>query len=338
MSQPPVKHVPPTTKLPFRSTSGASSPAGTGCFTMRGRSRRTRHAPRRGIAASIWSTVPGTAAHAIRRATRWVRRRAVWRTCRVVRQRVGSRRRSSRRRLRRCRGPKARCSITCVRASPRSMASRRADGARRRAASLPRPTSRRSRTISRRCRRPSTQRRRRRGARQARGAEAVATLGLENGRRAFDAACAVCHAESGGVGHFGVRPLMLNTSVSQAAPDNLLRVLHHGIDQPATGELGYMPGFGDAFDDRQMAGSPRISARATRRGSRRGGTRGGVSTNPPGSCTLIGRQATGNGQRAAGGGNRATGQNYPLTRSGPERGGNIAPFSSSFNHSKQCVH
>ena len=45
-------------------------------------------------------------------------------------------------------------------------------------------------------------------ARQARGAEAVATLGLENGRRAFDAACAVCHAESGGVGHFGVRPLM----------------------------------------------------------------------------------------------------------------------------------
>ncbi|MEN2468266.1 c-type cytochrome [Burkholderia sp. GS2Y] len=91
-------------------------------------------------------------------------------------------------------------------------------------------------------------------SRQARGAEAVATLGLENGRRAFDAACAVCHAESGGVGHFGVRPLMgLNTSVSQAAPDNLLRVLHHGIDQPATDQLGYMPGFGDAFDDRQMA-------------------------------------------------------------------------------------
>ncbi|WP_049103377.1 c-type cytochrome, partial [Burkholderia cenocepacia] len=88
----------------------------------------------------------------------------------------------------------------------------------------------------------------------ARGADTVATLGLENGRRAFDAACAVCHAESGGVGHFGVRPLMgLNTSVSQATPDNLLRVLHHGIDQPATDRLGYMPGFGDAFDDRQMA-------------------------------------------------------------------------------------
>ncbi|AOI72963.1 c-type cytochrome [Burkholderia ubonensis] len=91
-------------------------------------------------------------------------------------------------------------------------------------------------------------------ARQARGAEAAATLGFENGRRAFGAACAVCHAESGGVGHFGVRPLMgLNTSVSQDAPDNLLRVLHDGIDHPAPAGLGYMPGFGDAFDDRQMA-------------------------------------------------------------------------------------
>ncbi len=90
--------------------------------------------------------------------------------------------------------------------------------------------------------------------RHAHGARAVATLGLESGRRAFDAACAVCHAESGGVGHFGVRPLMgLNTSVSQAAPDNLLRVLHDGIDHPATDALGYMPGFRDAFDDRQMA-------------------------------------------------------------------------------------
>ncbi|MGU7811065.1 c-type cytochrome [Burkholderia sp. AW49-1] len=90
--------------------------------------------------------------------------------------------------------------------------------------------------------------------RRALGAQAVATLGLESGRRAFDAACAVCHAEAGGVGHFGVRPLMgLNTSVSQAAPDNLLRVLHDGIDHPATDALGYMPGFRDAFDDRQMA-------------------------------------------------------------------------------------
>ncbi|NML97831.1 c-type cytochrome [Paraburkholderia sp. RP-4-7] len=85
-------------------------------------------------------------------------------------------------------------------------------------------------------------------------AGATTTLGFENGRRIFETSCAVCHAESGGVGHFGVRPLMgLNTSVAQATPDNLLRVLQHGIDQPATDALGYMPGFRDVLDDKQMA-------------------------------------------------------------------------------------
>ncbi|VVE07252.1 cytochrome C [Pandoraea iniqua] len=89
---------------------------------------------------------------------------------------------------------------------------------------------------------------------RASGVDLATTLGLENGRRTFEAACAVCHTESGGVGHFGVRPLMgLNTSVSQAKPDNLMHVLMNGIDQPATEALGYMPGFRDAFDDRQIA-------------------------------------------------------------------------------------
>ncbi|CAM2160303.1 cytochrome c [Paraburkholderia tropica] len=85
-------------------------------------------------------------------------------------------------------------------------------------------------------------------------ADALTTLGFQNGQRMFEAACAVCHAASGGVGHFGVRPLMgLNTSVSHASPDNLLHVLMNGIEQPATEGLGYMPGFKDSFDDRQMA-------------------------------------------------------------------------------------
>ncbi|CAG9204016.1 Cytochrome c, class I [Paraburkholderia tropica] len=85
-------------------------------------------------------------------------------------------------------------------------------------------------------------------------ADTLTALGFQNGQRMFEAACAVCHAQSGGVGHFGVRPLMgLNTSVSQASPDNLLHVLMNGIDQPATAGLGYMPGFKDSFDDRQMA-------------------------------------------------------------------------------------
>jgi nicotinate dehydrogenase subunit B len=90
--------------------------------------------------------------------------------------------------------------------------------------------------------------------RQSDRANAITMIGLERGRRTFETACAVCHDASGGVGHFGVRPLMgLNTSVAQAKPDNLLHVLHNGIDRPATAGLGYMPGFRDVYDDTQMA-------------------------------------------------------------------------------------
>ncbi|WP_250516110.1 c-type cytochrome [Caballeronia sp. INDeC2] len=84
--------------------------------------------------------------------------------------------------------------------------------------------------------------------------DALRVHGFENGKRIFDAACAVCHAQTGGVGNFGVRPLLsLNTSVNDKSPDNLLHVILHGIDAPATGELGYMPGFKDSFDDKQVA-------------------------------------------------------------------------------------
>lgn len=86
------------------------------------------------------------------------------------------------------------------------------------------------------------------------GPDAVTLRGLDSGRRIFEGACAVCHAATGGVGNFGVRPLLaLNTSVSEATPDNLLKVIQNGIDTPATDALGYMPGFKDSFDDRQIA-------------------------------------------------------------------------------------
>jgi nicotinate dehydrogenase subunit B len=84
--------------------------------------------------------------------------------------------------------------------------------------------------------------------------DAVTLQGLDSGRRIFEGACAVCHAATGGVGNFGVRPLLsLNTSVSEATPDNLLNVIQNGIDAPATDALGYMPGFKDSFDDHQIA-------------------------------------------------------------------------------------
>ena len=89
---------------------------------------------------------------------------------------------------------------------------------------------------------------------QSQGADVVGLMGLERGRQTFETACAVCHSASGGVGHLGVRPLMgLNTSVAQANPDNLLQVIHNGINSPATADLGYMPGFREVYDDRQMA-------------------------------------------------------------------------------------
>jgi nicotinate dehydrogenase subunit B len=89
---------------------------------------------------------------------------------------------------------------------------------------------------------------------QANEAHAIRVQGLDHGRRIFEGACAVCHSATGGVGNFGVRPLMsLNTSVSETTPDNLLHVIQHGIDAPATDALGYMPSFKESFDDRQIA-------------------------------------------------------------------------------------
>ena len=35
-------------------------------------------------------------------------------------------------------------------------------------------------------------------------------------------------------------------------PDNLIQVILHGIQEPANGDLGYMPGFKDSLDERQM--------------------------------------------------------------------------------------
>ncbi|MFP9021936.1 c-type cytochrome, partial [Pseudomonas aeruginosa] len=41
--------------------------------------------------------------------------------------------------------------------------------------------------------------------------------------------------------------------VEADSPDNLLRIILDGIHSPATGDLGYMPGFRHSLDDRQVA-------------------------------------------------------------------------------------
>jgi nicotinate dehydrogenase subunit B len=73
------------------------------------------------------------------------------------------------------------------------------------------------------------------------------------GARLYQGACAVCH-EVGGAPLFGSKPsLALNSNLHSAVPDNLIQVILHGIAAPASSDLGYMPGFKDSFNDRQIA-------------------------------------------------------------------------------------
>lgn len=75
-----------------------------------------------------------------------------------------------------------------------------------------------------------------------------------NGERVYQNACAVCHEAGSGPTLFGVKPLLSsNTNLHAASPDNLIQVILNGIQTPANDELGYMPGFKDALDDRQIA-------------------------------------------------------------------------------------
>ncbi|VFR21840.1 Putative diheme cytochrome c-553 [plant metagenome] len=74
-----------------------------------------------------------------------------------------------------------------------------------------------------------------------------------NGERIYQNACAACHEAGSGPTLFGVKPsLASNPNLHAATPDNLLQVVLHGIQQPANEELGYMPGFKDSLDDKQV--------------------------------------------------------------------------------------
>jgi nicotinate dehydrogenase subunit B len=73
------------------------------------------------------------------------------------------------------------------------------------------------------------------------------------GARIYDGACAVCH-QVGGPVLFGSRPsLALNSNLHSTMPDNLIQVILHGIDQPVSSDLGYMPGFKNSLNDEQVA-------------------------------------------------------------------------------------
>jgi nicotinate dehydrogenase subunit B len=74
------------------------------------------------------------------------------------------------------------------------------------------------------------------------------------GAQIYQGACAACHDQGAGPQWFGVKPaLPLNTSVHSASPDNLIQVILNGVPQPASPELGYMPGYKDVLSDGQVA-------------------------------------------------------------------------------------
>jgi nicotinate dehydrogenase subunit B len=85
----------------------------------------------------------------------------------------------------------------------------------------------------------------------ATGARIVAVSPI--GQRLYEGACAVCH-QVGGPPLFGSRPsLALNSNLHAASPDNLIQVILHGIAEPVSSDLGYMPAFKDSLSDEQLA-------------------------------------------------------------------------------------
>lgn len=72
------------------------------------------------------------------------------------------------------------------------------------------------------------------------------------GARIYDGACAVCH-QVGGPVLFGRKPsLALNSNLHSTIPDNLIQVILHGIEQPVSSDLGYMPAFKNSLNDEQL--------------------------------------------------------------------------------------
>jgi nicotinate dehydrogenase subunit B len=71
--------------------------------------------------------------------------------------------------------------------------------------------------------------------------------------RFFESACGACHHDGDGPHLIGVNvPLALSTKLASDRPDNLLRTILEGVRTPATREIGFMPSFADALDDRQV--------------------------------------------------------------------------------------
>ncbi|MCK1337234.1 molybdopterin-dependent oxidoreductase [Bradyrhizobium sp. 38] len=78
------------------------------------------------------------------------------------------------------------------------------------------------------------------------------TVASSAGTRLYQGACAVCH-EVGGLPLFGARPsLALNSNLHSETSDNLVQIILHGIAEPVSSDLGYMPAFKNSMSDAQV--------------------------------------------------------------------------------------
>jgi len=85
-------------------------------------------------------------------------------------------------------------------------------------------------------------------------AQARSSVRLDAGQRLFSGACSACHHDGDGPTLLGVNlPLALNSNLHSERPDNLIRVILDGIQQPASCDIGFMPAFRHSLNDRQIA-------------------------------------------------------------------------------------
>ena len=87
----------------------------------------------------------------------------------------------------------------------------------------------------------------------ARSATAAESLRGSSAQRMFDTACGSCHHTGDGPKLFGANvPLALNSNLHSDRPDNLLRTIIEGAQDPAAADNGFMPAFGGALADGQI--------------------------------------------------------------------------------------
>jgi nicotinate dehydrogenase subunit B len=85
-------------------------------------------------------------------------------------------------------------------------------------------------------------------------AQKSATDLLGPGQRMFNGACAACHHDGDGPTLLGINtPLAFSSKLHSQRPDNLMRTILHGLREPASQDIGFMPAFRDSLDDTQIA-------------------------------------------------------------------------------------